>query len=121
LSGVPLEAFAKEASDRRRKAIRAPRDGELGLCKPHAGNPAIPSTGYKRIHSGQTREWELIEYAQDSITMGQKKTLIILGHLVSEQAGMKYCAEWLRSLIPNVPVDFIAAPEPFWRPAKPMA
>jgi hypothetical protein len=35
--------------------------------------------------------------------MGQKKTLIILGHLVSEQAGMKYCAEWLRSLILNVP------------------
>ncbi|WP_460915812.1 Nif3-like dinuclear metal center hexameric protein [Spirosoma areae] len=65
---------------------------------------------------GETHEWELVEYVQDAITSGQKKALVILGHLVSEQAGMKYCAEWLKGFMPEVPVEFIAAGEPYWRP-----
>lgn len=65
---------------------------------------------------GETHEWELVEYVQDAIASGQKKALIILGHLVSEQAGMKYCAEWLKGFIPEVPVEFLAASEPYWRP-----
>ena len=64
--------------------------------------------------AGETREWELVEYAQDMIAAGRKKALILLGHVVSEQAGMKYCAEWLRTFIHEVPVEFIAADEPFW-------
>ena len=68
---------------------------------------------------GETHEWELVEYVQDMITSGQKKALIILGHLVSEQAGMKYCAEWLKEFIPEVPVNYIASPEPYWRPDRP--
>ena len=69
---------------------------------------------------GETHEWELVEYVQDAITSGQKKALIIMGHLVSEQAGMKYCTEWLKGFISEVPVDFIAAPEPYWRPDQPV-
>jgi putative NIF3 family GTP cyclohydrolase 1 type 2 len=63
---------------------------------------------------GETREWELVEYVQDQISSGKKKGLIVLGHVVSEQAGMAYCAEWLRPIVPEVPVTFIAADEPFW-------
>ena len=63
---------------------------------------------------GETHEWELVEYAQDMIASGQKKGLIILGHVVSEQAGMKYCAKWLRGFIPEVPIEFIPAAEPYW-------
>ena len=63
---------------------------------------------------GEGREWEVVEYAQDAITAGKKTALIILGHVVSEQAGMKYCAEWLKTFISDVPVEFIAAAEPFW-------
>ena len=37
----------------------------------------------------------------------------MLNHVVSEQAGMKYCAQWLKTFIPEVPVEFIAAQEPF--------
>jgi putative NIF3 family GTP cyclohydrolase 1 type 2 len=65
---------------------------------------------------GETHEWELVEYVQDQMSSGKKKALILLGHVVSEQAGMRYCAEWLRSFIQEVPIDFIAADEPFWRP-----
>jgi len=69
---------------------------------------------------GETREWEVVEYVQDAIAAGQKKGLIILGHLVSEQAGMKYCAEWLKGFITEVPVGFVPAEEPFWRPGRPV-
>jgi putative NIF3 family GTP cyclohydrolase 1 type 2 len=68
---------------------------------------------------GETREWETVEHAQDLIAAGKPKGLIILGHVVSEQAGMKYCAEWLQTFVPEVPIEFVPAPEPFWRPGQP--
>jgi hypothetical protein len=34
--------------------------------------------------------------------------------VVAEQSGMTYCAEWLKTFIPEVPIDFIPAAEPFW-------
>jgi putative NIF3 family GTP cyclohydrolase 1 type 2 len=69
---------------------------------------------------GEAREWELVEYAQDSITAGNQKALVILGHVVSEQGGMKYCTEWLKSFVTDVPVEFVPAVEPFWNPAHPV-
>jgi putative NIF3 family GTP cyclohydrolase 1 type 2 len=87
-------------------------------------NPGIPllsQSGVDLLVLGETHEWELVEYAQDAISSGKKKALVILGHVVSEQAGMKYCAEWLKSIITDVPVEFIAAPEPYWSPDNPAA
>ena len=49
------------------------------------------------------------------------RKVIVLGHVVSEQSGMKYCAEWLKSFITGVPIEFIPAVEPFWRPDNPAA
>jgi putative NIF3 family GTP cyclohydrolase 1 type 2 len=69
---------------------------------------------------GEAREWELVEYAQDSITAGNQKALIVLGHVVSEQGGMKYCTEWLKSFVTDVPIEFVPAREPFWNPSNPV-
>jgi hypothetical protein len=41
----------------------------------------------------------------------------VLGHIPSEQAGMKHCAGWLKGFVAEVPVQFVAAEEPFWTPA----
>lgn len=82
--------------------------------------PGIPYLARPEIDVlivGEAREWELVEYVQDQIASGRKKALIVLGHVSSEQAGMEYCAEWLRSFVSEVPIELIAAPEPFWRPA----
>jgi putative NIF3 family GTP cyclohydrolase 1 type 2 len=65
---------------------------------------------------GEAREWELVEFAQDSIASGQKKALIIVGHMMSEQYGMKYCAEWLKSFVTEIPVEFFPMEDPFWSP-----
>jgi putative NIF3 family GTP cyclohydrolase 1 type 2 len=70
---------------------------------------------------GETREWELVEYAQDSITAGNQKALIVLGHVLSEQGGMRYCTEWLKTFVTEVPIEFVPATEPFWSPSNPAA
>lgn len=72
------------------------------------------------ILSGEQREWEGIEYAQDAVAAGEKKGLIMLGHDISEDPGMNVCAAWLKTFITEVPVEWIPAGEPFWRPAAPM-
>jgi putative NIF3 family GTP cyclohydrolase 1 type 2 len=63
---------------------------------------------------GETREWETVEYAADAVTQGRKKALIVIGHVPSEQAGMEFCAQWLRGFVKDVPVKFVATREPWW-------
>lgn len=63
--------------------------------------------------AGESREWETVPYVQDAAAEGRHKALILLGHEVSEEAGMEECARWLRTLFPGMPVAFIPAGEPF--------
>ena len=39
------------------------------------------------------------------------KALILLNHAVSEEAGMKWCADWLKGFVTEVPIKFIPAGE----------
>ena len=65
----------------------------------------------------EATEWEGIEYARDTIAAGEKKGMILAGHVVTEEPGMNLCAQWLKTLVPEVPVEWIPAGDPFWRPA----
>ncbi len=128
--GTPLASFARDIEAKLKiRTMRVVGDPKLAVKRVIAswGNvsqtPGIPFLARPDVDVlilGETREWELVEYAQDMIASGQKKALIVLGHVVSEQAGMKYCAEWLKGFINEVPIEFIAAAEPFWRPDKPV-
>ena len=69
---------------------------------------------------GYTREWEAVEYAQDLIAAGGKKGLILLGQAKSVAGGMKYCAEWLKEIITEVPIEFIPEIDPYWNPDEPV-
>lgn len=62
---------------------------------------------------GESREWETIEYVRDASLQGKKKALIVIGHIPSEEEGMKECARWLKSLFPEVNIAFIPSTEPF--------
>jgi len=64
---------------------------------------------------GEAHEWETVEYVADAITAGQKKALIILGHIPSEQDGMEEFARWLGTFVKEVPVTFVPTLDPFWR------
>jgi putative NIF3 family GTP cyclohydrolase 1 type 2 len=63
---------------------------------------------------GEAHEWEAIEYAADASASGHGKGLIAIGHIPSEQAGMEECVRWLRTFVTEVPVEFVAAKDPFW-------
>ncbi len=67
---------------------------------------------------GETHEWETVEYVRDAVNMGKKKALVLIGHANSEEAGMDYCADWLKTFIQDVPVMFIPAGDPFWSAGK---
>jgi putative NIF3 family GTP cyclohydrolase 1 type 2 len=69
---------------------------------------------------GEAQDWDLIEYVQDLVSSGQKKALILLGHVKSEQWGMQYCAEWLKGFVAEVPVKFVEIIEPYWTIDKPV-
>jgi putative NIF3 family GTP cyclohydrolase 1 type 2 len=56
------------------------------------------------------------EYVLDSAALGGNKGQIILGHQVSEEPGMEDCANWLRTFVTEVPIQWIRANEPFWAP-----
>ena len=65
---------------------------------------------------GESPEWETIPYVRDAVSECRHKALIVLGHVPSEEAGMDECARWLKTFVPEVPVEFIPAGEPFWSP-----
>jgi putative NIF3 family GTP cyclohydrolase 1 type 2 len=122
--GVPLARFAGDmAAKLNAKTIRVLGDPALpvrrvqtswGYCSREGGIRLFSDPGVDVLICGETREWELVEYCQDSISSGNKKALIVVGHVLSEQGGMILCAEWIKSLVPEVPVEFVAAREPFW-------
>jgi putative NIF3 family GTP cyclohydrolase 1 type 2 len=55
-----------------------------------------------------------VEYVMDAASVGVPKGLIMLGHVVSEQAGMEDLANWMRGFIHGIPIQFVPAEEPFW-------
>ena len=74
---------------------------------------ALEEDNVQLLVAGESREWETVPFVQDAAAEGRHKALILLGHEVSEEAGMEECARWLRTLFPEIPVDFIPAGEPF--------
>lgn len=88
---------------------------------PGAGGPAghlraLRKENVQVLLIGEVPEWETIEYVNDASAEGKQKALILAGHIPSEQPGMQYCAEWLKTFIKGVPVSFVPTVEPFWTP-----
>jgi putative NIF3 family GTP cyclohydrolase 1 type 2 len=79
---------------------------------------ALEMNDVQVLIAGESREWETVEYVADAITEGKQKAMIILGHIPSEQAGMEECARWLKTFVSEVPIQFVAAREPFWSPKE---
>ena len=56
---------------------------------------------------GEGQEWETYQYVIDASTLGMKKAAIFTGHIPSEEAGMEYCAQWMKTFIKDLPIIFI--------------
>jgi putative NIF3 family GTP cyclohydrolase 1 type 2 len=75
---------------------------------------ALENPDIQLLITGESREWETVEYAADAVSEKKNKALIILGHIPSEQAGMEECTRWLKTFVSEVPVNFVPAAQPFW-------
>jgi putative NIF3 family GTP cyclohydrolase 1 type 2 len=62
---------------------------------------------------GEGHEWETGEYAADAVAAGLAAGVIVVGHVPSEQQGMAEACRWLAGLVPEVPVEFVPADDPF--------
>ena len=90
------------------------------LLYPGAMTPATMWQRYSEVDmivAGEVREWENTHYAADIFTAGEKRTLVTVGRVVSEEPGMRACAEWLKTVVKEVPAKWIGAGDPYWRPA----
>ena len=69
--------------------------------------------------AGEAREWETYEYVLDASMLGYKKAAIFTGHIASEEAGMNYCAKWLKTFITDIPINYFENGSSFWSVQKP--
>ncbi|HLK64108.1 MAG TPA: hypothetical protein VKU19_11750 [Bryobacteraceae bacterium] len=91
------------------------------LLHPGVMTPATMWQRYSTVDlivAGEVREWENTHYAADIFVAGEKRTLVTVGRVVSEEPGMRVCAEWLKTLVKEVPAMWIGAGDPYWRPSS---
>lgn len=90
---------------------------EVALMPGAAGSDrqikALEEDNVQLLVAGEAREWETVPYVVDAVAQGRHKAMILLGHDISEEAGMDECARWVRTLFPALPVSFVPAGEPF--------
>jgi len=65
--------------------------------------------------TGEVREWENTFYAADVFTAGERRGLVTVGRVVSEDPGMRVCAGWLKTVVTQAPVRWIPAGDLYWR------
>jgi putative NIF3 family GTP cyclohydrolase 1 type 2 len=88
------------------------------LLYPGTMTPAIMWQRYSETDlmvAGEVREWENTHYAADIFTAGEARGLVTIGRVISEDPGMKVCADWLKTLVTEVPSRWIATGDLYWR------
>jgi hypothetical protein len=65
------------------------------------------------IMCGEISEWETAEYVRDARQQGQKLSLGILGHIMSEAPGMQWLVPWLQPKLPGMKITYIDSKNPF--------
>ena len=90
--------------------------GSAGLSKQVL---ALNQPGTDVLIAGEASEWETVEYVRDAAAQGRPRALILLGHEVSEEAGMAASAQELRQALPGIQIDHISAGQALWNPDLP--
>jgi putative NIF3 family GTP cyclohydrolase 1 type 2 len=99
------------------KAIRIAGDPDMKVSRvalgPGYGVPTLTASVDVAVGGEAAESGGNVEYILDAAAEGHKKGVILLGHMMSEDWGMKEVAEWLKPLVPEVTVEWIPAGEPF--------
>lgn len=101
------------------KAIGKPMDKcERILIMPGAAGGTAQINGIESIKPdllicGELQEWETSEYIRDARAKGNKISLMVLGHAVSEEPGMSWLVQWLQPKLPGAKITHIPSKSPF--------
>ncbi len=103
------------------RALRVVGDPNAKVSRIQLGvgyaTPPIHSPDVDVVISGEQQETDGVldgpSYVMDAAALGIDKGWIMLGHTVSEEAGMLEMAQWIKGFVPEVPVQLIKAGEPY--------
>ncbi len=56
---------------------------------------------------GEISEWETAEYVRDALAKGDNLSLVVLGHIASEEAGSEFMLQWLAKNLPAIKVTHV--------------
>lgn len=107
------------------RALRVVGDPKAKIRRIRLGvgyaSPPINGDDFDVLISGEQQEsdanFDSQPYAMDAATLGIAKGIILLGHTVSEEAGMLEMAHWIKGFVPEIPVQLVKGEEPMWGPA----
>jgi putative NIF3 family GTP cyclohydrolase 1 type 2 len=107
------------------RALRVVGDPNARVSRVRLGvgyaSPPINGGDIDVLVSGEQQEsdanFDSQPYAYDAAALGLAKGIILLGHTISEEAGMLEMAQWIKGFVPEIPVQLVKAGEPLWGPA----
>lgn len=84
----------------------------VGACGGDMQIGALGRLALDVLVCGEIHEWETSEYVRDAMRLGHSQALIVIGHSVSEEDGMREIIPWLEARLPGVPITFIPTGHP---------
>jgi putative NIF3 family GTP cyclohydrolase 1 type 2 len=51
---------------------------------------------------GELQEWETAEYVRDALAKGANLSLVVIGHIASEEPGSEFMLNWLKEKVPGI-------------------
>ena len=106
------------------RALRVVGDPKARVSRVRLGvgyaSPPVTGGDIDVVVSGEQQEsdgaFDGPSYVLDAATAGVAKGWIMLGHTISEEAGMLEMAQWIKGFVPEIPVELVKAGEPLWGP-----
>lgn len=65
--------------------------------------------------TGETHEWEFVEYVHDANRLGLRKGLVVVGHVASEEGGVEYFSNYVQEMAPSRAISYIKTNDLFTR------
>jgi putative NIF3 family GTP cyclohydrolase 1 type 2 len=75
---------------------------------------SLQDSSIQVVVAGEVPQWETYEYVRDAVLQGRHKAIVFIGHINSEESGMKFCAGWLKKFIRNIPIRFVECGSSYW-------
>lgn len=59
------------------------------------------------VMCGEISEWETAEYVRDARAKGDNISLVVLGHIASEEPGSEFMLNWLKEKVPSIKASHV--------------